>query len=1112
MHVRRQTFAALALGALTIAGFWATRPDARALRPLTVREALGDRDDPLARVRWEHERLRDPATGRIPADMRVRELAFASALPERPAYRADDGSGGAAWTFRGPGNVGGRTRALAFDVSDPTGRTLLAGGISGGMWRTTDDGASWTLTTGSDDFIGVSAVAQDTRAGRQSTWYYGTGEFVGSSASEAGAIYRGHGIFKSLDGGRTWAQLPSTAQGTQTEFDSPFDYVYRVVTDPSNPQADELYAACIGGIQRSTDGGSSWTSVLGSTQPNETAYFTDVVILPNGVLYAALDSASGQRGIWRSNSGTSWTKISPANFPATYDRVVLGVSPANPNQVWVAASGTLTATNHSLYRYTYISGDGSGVGGEWLDRSTHLANLPLGPHNDNLAFNSQGGYDLVVAVKPDDPDFVVLGGVDLIRSTDGFATAPNRAWIGGWLFPDPQQDETHHSDQHVVLFHPNDPNVIYTGSDGGVHKAPDVRAPVVQWQSLNNGYHTSQFYTLALDHAVSSNVLIGGLQDNGTWWTNGADSGVPWVSQFGGDGAFCAVADNASAAGGFYYLSAQNNVTYRWGIAPDGTFQENTWTRVDPLGINEGNVLFINPFILDPADTRRMYMATRGGVWRNSNLEQIPAQSNDRATTNWVQLTTLGSVSALAASENPAGVLYYGTADGRVYKVPNAPTAPQNTTPQEVTEAGIFPAGGYMTSLAIDPRDADKVLAGFSNYQVVSLFYTQDGGANWTAVEGNLSGVDGPSVRSVGILDTDEGSLFFAGTSSGLYSTTSLSGGATVWSREAPTEIGTLLVDHLEIRSSDRLVVAGTHGAGVFSARFTGAAACATVTGDATGDGVVDVTDVTRLVNHILGSNPLDESAQLCANVRTDSSLDVFDVVKIIRLILGLPLAGREALAGDDAELPWSLSSAADRSTVVLGPGDVAAVQLTFELPSGATVEGSPRIVRAGRALDLDWALEGSRLTILAFASDLASESDAAATEVEIRLRGATALEVTSVLASDSYGRPWPLADRSAPDLAPRRSARIVSISPNPSPDAAVIEFDVASSGPARLEIYDLNGRRLRTLVDGWHVAGVDRVRWDGLDAEGRGVASGTYFARLSSPLGEARASVLILR
>jgi hypothetical protein len=769
---------------------------------------------PGLRRAWEEMRLVDPATGLIPADIHRREQEFARQLPSRrqsallealewdPEAKTDKING---WQFRGPWNVGGRTRALAIDVSGFLPYNLLAGGVSGGMWRSTDDGSSWTLTTGSSQLHSVTTIAQDIRIGHQNVWYYGTGEVRGNSASLGGAPFQGDGLFKSTDGGQSWALLPATSGNSPSSFTSAWQYVWRVAVDASNSNEAEVYAANYGEINRSVDGGATFTSVLGD--PSNTSRYTDLVVSSTGVVYASLSSDGGNSGIYRSTDGILWTNITPPGL-TSHGRIVMGLAPSNENIMYCEVADIHGTNDEGFYKYTYVSGDGSGVGGVWQDRSAQMASLP-GP-SGNGALQTYNSYCMAVTVHPLDPDTVFLGGIHLYRSTDGFATNNNDAWIGGWQYSD------HHADQHGLLFQPGSAVIAYTGSDGGVHKTLEVTASSVTWNPLNNGYNTSQFYTAAIDENLpGSDIVIGGMQDNGTWFTNSLVGTDWWSEIFGGDGSFCAVAD-ASGTEGTYLVSVQNGVIYRLTVNQT-TGNYTTWTRIDPAG--GGSYMFINPFIIDPNDTDMMYVASNNGVWRNNDYTAIDLWNNDPVSTNWDHLTTFPasqSITALAMSRSANRTLFYGTNAGRVFRVPNAATAPAGTAPTELYMGTAFTNGSYVSSIAVHPYDDQKVLLGVSNYNVVSLFYTEDGGDTWMQHEGNLAGSDGPSIRTVAIVPFGGIDIFFAGTSTGLYSTYYLRGAATYWSLEAPDLMGNVVVDQLAVRPADGVVVAGTHGKGVY--------------------------------------------------------------------------------------------------------------------------------------------------------------------------------------------------------------------------------------------------------------------------------------------------------
>src|SRR5262245_56784336 len=337
------------------------------------RMSLGTKDDPDAQAEMEFVMLRDPRTNAIPRDIHTRELRFARSLPARRAGAFRIGPDQATafqplvWTERGPNNVGGRTRAFAVDVAYPT--TLLAGSVAGGIWRSTDDGASWSLRTSPGQLHGTTCIAQDRRAGKTSTWYVGTGELRGSTtnATRWGSLYLGDGIFKSTDGGSSWTLLPSTSTGTPQTTD-PFDYVVNVATNPANAGQDEVLAATYRGVYRSVDGGGAWNLVI----PSDSSY-TDVAIASTGAMYAVARNGSRTR-VWRSTNGTAWNLIQPAAFSTSAIRIVIGLAPSDPQVVYFFVYNPFvpSANGQQFWKYTYLSGDGSGAGGTWENRTASL--------------------------------------------------------------------------------------------------------------------------------------------------------------------------------------------------------------------------------------------------------------------------------------------------------------------------------------------------------------------------------------------------------------------------------------------------------------------------------------------------------------------------------------------------------------------------------------------------------------------------------------------------------------------------------------------------------------------------------------------------------------------
>lgn len=797
------------------------------LRPLSDAPQA---DDAMRRSQWEIQRLADPATGKIPAGIRMEELEFAVHLP-KASPAAVNARALSPVSGRGPVNVGGRTRALAIDVTDEN--ILFAGSVNGGMWRSADGGLTWNRVSPIGQNPAITDVAQDTRSGRTDTWYFSTGEGYGTSASATGAFYLGNGIYKSTDGGLTWSVLASTSSGTPHTFDNVWDMVWRVATDPSITAQDVVYAATYGAIMRSVNGGTSWTVDKGNASGSSFSYFTDVAVTSTGIAYAVLSSDGPSKGIWRRDPVSGWAAITPSDLDtAVYDRIVIGINPSNENEVWFLGQtpyhGKRT-TNYkgteewnSLLKYTYISGNGTGAGGSWSDRSAHL------PQDGSQLgnFNAQGGYNLLVRVHPNDSNIIFIGGTNLYRSTDGFTSDTNVTLIGGYNpaygIPFYVNYLNHHSDQHNLAFYPSNPNRMIQSNDGGVVRTANNLDSVVVWEDINSTYVTAQFYTVALDHGTPGNdIIIGGMQDNGTWFTNTQDASVPWTHPGWGDGGYCAI-DNGHQN---YYMSRQEGKVARMTL--DAAGNVTAFRRIDPIGPVEDDYLFISPLTLDPNNTNRMYLPAGNKLWRNDSLDIIPLTGQwDTISTGWFQMpdTADSKITAITVCTTPANRVYYGLANKKVFRLDNANTSTPTLT--NITGNAVFPTTANVNSIAVDPNNGDHLLVAFSNYRVYSIYASSDAGATWTKVAGNLESTSlgngaGPSVRWVSIVPTASGNVYLAGTSTGLYGTNTLNGLNTIWTNLSPDEVGYMVVDMMDARASDGRVAIATHGGGMYSMQIT---------------------------------------------------------------------------------------------------------------------------------------------------------------------------------------------------------------------------------------------------------------------------------------------------
>lgn len=828
-----------------------------------------NKDDAQARSEYEHVRLRDPKTKLIPRNIRNKEIKFVNRLSQKGDLNKNSQNLAltSTWTARGPINVGGRTRALAIDLdfNGSSNQKILAGGVSGGIFMSLDNGNSWQRTTSNSSLPSVTCIAQDPN--NKNVWYYGSGELLGNSA---GGDYLGQGIFKSTDGGSSWTQLESTYQGTSlSTFDNLFDIVWNASVHPTS---SDVYAATIGGVHRSTDGGDSWTRILtGQDDQNFLSQMTDVIISTDGDIFATLSRnganlSQGNFGVFRSTDGSQFTNISPSGLTPDPYRMVLGSAPSNSDILYVLvqvnAKGE-TAQDHQLFRYDKSTNT-------WEDLSSNIPDEQGVP--GNASFSSQGGYDLIVKVKPDNPNVVWIGGTNLYRSTDG---GQSFVRVGGYKEPSNySQFQDSHSDMHSISFYPNNPDAMINGNDGGLSQSMNVLQSLPTWKFLNNGYLTTQFYSVAIDpQSGNDNLIIGGLQDNGSWAVESTNFSTPWVSMLSGDGGYTAI----SPGGNNQYVSVQNGPVFRY------TFQNNQWlfSQVGPVA---QNFLFIPPYQLDPNNENVMYMAAGNAVWRNSDLSGIPQGNQDATSTNWTELTNSAvpntQVTVLSVSKQPANRLYFGATDyqaiSKIYRVDNAQNNSQGT---DITPPGIT-AGSFPSSIGINPNNADEIIIAFSNYNIPSIWYSSNGGNTWTDIEGNLSGQEGPSIRWAIISPTGG---YFLATSTGVFSTSSLDGSNTSWVQEATDVIGNVVVNMLAFRPEDGFLVAGTHGRGVYSTKLgsTGSSVAAVNVNTLTLQARPGETGSTSFILSNNGNANLNFNISVTGNFGSNLS-KVFDKTKVL--------------------------------------------------------------------------------------------------------------------------------------------------------------------------------------------------------------------------------------
>ncbi len=787
-------------------------------------------DDPAAREEYDFMRLRDPKTDQIPPFIAQKEFEFASKLPKHDPFGARSNAAASFdWQPMGPMNQAGRTQAIGIDILNED--NMLAGSASGGVWRSIDAGQSWVKVTLPNDEQSVSAIVQDTRKGKESTWYYSTGELLSTTGRRETSNIRthswGNGIYKSTDNGTSWDPLLSTITTSSHIAPINFTGIWNLALDTKNSEQDILYAACYGGIMRSSDGGATWTNVLGGDSAK--CFNSEIVMGSGGTLYAVIGSvfdgtAPPHQGVWRSVDGINWINISGSGLPKLIRRSRLALSQSNDSILyflteapsdWTAADQEFI-TLHTLSKYSYKSGAGSGSGGIWENRVVPF-DMNIYQYN-----NSLGGYCLTLAVHPTDPEQVFIGGNSLYYSYNGFQDAGVK--LGGYA-DDPNHPPPYplHPDMHTLEFSPSDPSRLFVGHDGGISVTDDYQTAPSVWTDFNNGLSSSQVYYSSIDHTtIGSDMIVSGLQDNNSYATLTPDPNAPWDIVDGGDGMTAAVCN-----GGELFLTSYENAYVDCSTYDGGSI---TYHGQLPLPPTTASANFFTNYILEPNQTNQLYLAVADELWRYNNLSALISEF-DPIPSDWDKIP--GVFEAL----NPSGAfistfgfatdvrdrLYFGTNTGKVYQVDNA--ASQSATLKDISGSS-FPQNGFVAGIEVDPANADEIIVVFSNYNVQSLFRTIDGGKTWSAIGGNLEELpdgagSGPSVRCSKIIHTTTGTIYYVGTSVGLYSTTKINGAQTVWTQESPTAIGNLIVENIDARQSDGRVIVSTQGGGVFKNAVT---------------------------------------------------------------------------------------------------------------------------------------------------------------------------------------------------------------------------------------------------------------------------------------------------
>jgi trimeric autotransporter adhesin len=662
----------------------------------------------------------------------------------------------------------GRTRTVWVDLADVTNQTVWAGGIDGGIWKTTNivaDPSPWALVTDLSANIAVSSICQSPV--NTDIMYFGTGE-----KTINGDAVRGGGVWKSIDHGVTWNLLTSTIN---------FWNVSNVICDPTNPLI--VYVATIGngnGIQRSIDGGTTWTNI---TPAGLSTRVTRMEISSTGRMHIVCGYWSGAPGVPDPASGYRYTDIpSTVTSAAGWTTPVTSFYTSNEYNADIAVAGnTLYALPSTAAFQTPNVWKSTDGGANWVTTTAIpiVAPTPVS--------SGQAWYCLAIGVDPTNADNVMVGGLNSYISTDGGTSwSPNSVWVTGV----PGSGNYIHADHHIIVWNNNqvldagDGGIFYSGNDG------------VTFSDRNVGLRLKQFYSVAV-HPTSTNYFIGGTQDNGTHQLNAAGL-TSSVEVMGGDGGFTHIDQDEPQ---FQFTATTFSSYFR---SADGGA---TWSGVNFGGSGQ----FINPTDYDDV-TNKLYTSwTAGNYFRWDD-----ANSGTAAFAVPVAAFNSATVRHVKVSPHTANRVFFGTGGGgggRIVRVDNAHLA--SATGTNITGSTMPAAPNSVSCVAVGTTD-NHLLATFSNYSLstnrIWVSTVGGGAAGWTNITGNLPDIP---VRWAMFFPEDNTKALL-GTDLGVWETTLINGAATTWVQDPTFPI--VRVDMLQYRAADGLVVAATHGRGIWTA------------------------------------------------------------------------------------------------------------------------------------------------------------------------------------------------------------------------------------------------------------------------------------------------------
>ncbi len=654
-----------------------------------------------------------------------------------------DGNCEADWEYFGPKNLPtssttyypglGRINAIAVH---PTNHNIIfAGGAGSGIWKTTDKGMNWSPKTDVLPNVGISSIVFDPN--NANTIYAATGDADGMREPYS------TGILKSTDLGENWTII-GLDQPPSAEFAT------RRIVMPLSP-ANTLIVTTSNGIQKSTDGGVTFIPVsnvngFGIFKASNSDYYVGTT---DGKIFKS------------TNTGDTWTEITPST-PNLSERVELGLTANDPNFI--------------------IALDAMGVVIKSTDGGTTWTAMTSPPQYD-----SQGGYNMTVAISPNDKNRIIIGGIDGWRSTDG-GTSWEKYLDGYWETGAPYFYV--HSDHHSMTFVPGGSDTLMVGHDGGVHYG-DITQNTA-FTDITEGLFATQYHgigTLRTD----AGVMVGGTQDNDATFINGNNTKGIIPGSDGFDGMVDYSNPNISYAaivGGFILKTT------------DG------WATENEVIIPEYMANFEVPMVMHPTTPSTIFF---GG---NKLMK-----STDTGAT-WTSLFTVtdmyDGINELTIAPSNADIIVFSTSHGVLRRTIDGGQNWSNIS------SGLPITGNVRISgITVHATNPDIIYVSLSGFDATNkVFKSVNAGQSWTNITYNLPNIP---VNHIAYAAGTEEDVYLA-TDLGVYLN---SNGESTWTF-FNTNLPYTIVMEIDFHYGSNTVFAGTFGRGIWKSNMANGVTTAT--------------------------------------------------------------------------------------------------------------------------------------------------------------------------------------------------------------------------------------------------------------------------------------------